>query len=428
MANDVLSGPALRTSATWLDEAVFVAFLLLAFVGLSPFAPPPPSVNQFGGVATTGAGDLLRQVCYLLVLGAIAVGAWRHGGARALRAIPLLLALLLAWCFSSVLWSAEPGVTLRRAGLAAVLVVSALLSVETIGARRGLALWKWLLLGVLVVNFLGVRFIPEAVHLPGETDPQLIGDWRGLYGHKNIAGSVGAMTALLFVFAPARNRWHKAFDLAVAAAAVAFTVMTRSKSSLGILAVAALLAAVYRVAWRREIDRAIVLAAGAVVAVVAVALLAADQNAVLRLFENPDEFTGRAAIWQAEIAYIGDHPLFGAGFGTFSDTGGVSPLHNYVAGWVAEASHGHNGYLQILVTVGAIGFVLALAALVVQPARAFWDRSGDLAVKSALFALFVFLVLHNLMETDFLEGDGVAWVGYLAMLGMLYDLRREAVA
>jgi len=90
---------------------------------------------------------------------------------------------------------------------------------------------------------------------------------------------------------------------------------------------------------------------------------------------------------------------------------------------VSEASHGHNGYLQILVTVGAVGFVLAFAALIAAPAIAFWRR-GDTGTKALLFALFVFLVLHNLMETDFLEGDGVAWVAYLMMLAMLYRLDR----
>lgn len=424
MANDVLASPATRASS-WVEEAVFVAFLLLAFVGLSPFAPPPPA--QLGAVAATGAGDVLRQACYLLVLAAVMAAAWRRFGTQAFAPVPVLLAALGVWCLLSAAWSGEPAITVRRAGLAAVLVVCAFLNVEAVGVRRSLVLWRWILLAVLIVNFVGVRFIPAAVHLPGEADPQLVGDWRGLYGHKNIAGAVGAMTALLFAFSPAADRSQKLLDIAVAVAAIVFTVMTHSKSSLGLLAIAALMGVLYRLAWRRELDRAILIVAGAVVAVAAAALVIADRTSVLRLFENPDEFTGRAAIWQAEFAYIRDHPLIGAGFGTFSGTGGLSPLRNYVSGWVIDASQGHSGYLQILVTTGAIGFVLALASLVVQPMLVFWARTGDLALKAMLFALFVFLVLHNLMETDFLEGDGAAWVGYLVMLAMLYKLRREAV-
>ena len=55
------------------------------------------------------------------------------------------------------------------------------------------------------------------------------------------------------------------------------------------------------------------------------------------MLEDPTEFTGRAAIWQAEIAFIRDHPLLGSGFGTFADTGSLSPLHNYVAGIVGRS-------------------------------------------------------------------------------------------
>jgi len=422
MANDAIS---LAPDRSRLDEIVFLAFLLLAFVGLTPFHPPPPEGLLPGAVPTSGAGDLLRQLCYLVVFAAIAFGALRRRGLQAASSLPLLLLVLLLWCILSALWSPEPGVTIRRSGLAAVLVVSAMLGVESIGTERSLQLWRWVLLAVLIVNIVSIKFIPAAVHLPGEADAQLVGDWRGLYGHKNIAGSVGAMTALLFLFTPREKYRHKAFDIAVAALAIFFTVMTRSKSSLGLLLVALLAGGVYALAWKREIDRSIAVVSGGLLLLAAAVFVVVDQGAILRLFADPEQFTGRTEIWQAEVAFIRDHPVLGAGFGTFSDTGGVSPLHNYVGGWVTEASHGHNGYLQILVTTGLVGFVLAMAALIAAPAIAFWRR-GAAATKALLFSLFVFLMLHNLMETDFLEGDGVTWVGYLLLLAMLGDLKRQA--
>jgi exopolysaccharide production protein ExoQ len=424
MANDSIS--LSRTPQhSWLDGIVFLAFLLLAFVGVAPFHPPPPQIGDLPVLASGGAGDFLRQLCYLAVLAAIVFVALRRRGMQAFSTLPLFLLALLLWCILSALWSPEPGVTIRRSGLAFVLVIAAMLSVETLGTERSLKLWRWVLLGVLVVNLVSVKFIVAAVHPPGEPDAALVGAWRGLYSHKNIAGAAGAITALVFLFTPRQKYWHKAFDIAVAAAAIFFTVMTRSKSSLGLLAVALLAGGVYGLAWKREIDRSIAVIAGGFLAVAAAVFVIVDQGAILRLFSDPEQFTGRTEIWRAEAAFIRDHLLFGAGFGTFSDTGGVSPLHNYVGGWVAGASHGHNGYLQIFVTTGLIGFVLALAALIAAPAIAFWKR-GATATKALLFALFVFLLLHNLMETDFLEGDGVAWVANLLMLAMLGDLRKEA--
>ena len=134
------------------------------------------------------------------------------------------------------------------------------------------------------------------------------------------------------------------------------------------------------------------------------------------LLEDPDEFTGRAAIWAAELRYIADHPLLGAGFGTFTDSGSQSPLHNYVgASWVDAVSHGHNGYLQVLVTIGAVGFVADHAGGGDRAARCVsgpLDRPDGDGFKPMLLALFVFAVLHNFMESDFLESDAAAWVAF----------------
>jgi O-antigen ligase len=329
--------------------------------------------------------------------------------------------MLLAWCVASALWSPEPIITIRRAGLATVLVISAFLSVEAVGSERSLVLWRWVLLGVLVINLISVKFVPAAVHQIGELDPQLVGDWRGVYGHKNIAGSVAAMTALVFLFMPARPFWGKLFDLAVVALSVLFLIGTHSKSSMGLLAVAVVAGAAYRIAWRQEIDRTIALIALGLLIVAATVFVLADWSAIARMLEDPTQFTGRTEIWNAELAHIIDHPVLGSGFGTFAGTGKSSPLAPYISGWVIGASNGHNGYLQLLVTVGSVGFALALAAFLLTPVVSFWRR-GELGLKALLFSLFVFLLLHNLMETDFLEGDGVTWVGFLLMLAMLRRL------
>ncbi|MGA7710957.1 MAG: O-antigen ligase [Rhizomicrobium sp.] len=423
MANEGLATDVTQAQdASWIDEAVFVAFLLLAFVGLSPFANHVDSLTDSGEIGTTGAGDLARQLCYLAVFGAIIFGAVRRRGFEAFSSLPLLLMLLLAWCLLSALWADQAGVTFRRAGLAVVLVLCATLSVRTVGVTRSLMFLRWVLAGILIVNIVSIRFIPQAVHMQGETDVALIGAWRGLYTHKNIAGSMGAMTAIAFLMSPrlSPGLYRKLFDIAVAVAAVAFTVMTRSKSSLGLLAISLALGLVYRLAWKKDLDRTIAVVAALLFVVVAAVFVVADQDAIVRLLADPAEFTGRTEIWQAEAAYIRDHPVLGAGFGTFADTGGLSPLHNYIGNsWVGAVSHGHNGYLQLLVTIGSVGFLLAFASLIVVPLLTFWQRGGDLKMKAMLFALFVFLALHNLMETDFLEGDGVTWVMFLLMLAML---------
>jgi O-antigen ligase len=402
----------------------FVAFLLLIFVGLDAFSPPP-LVPGFGGASH---GDWVRQFTYLSVAGLIGLAAVLRFGLGALRALPLSMGLLLIWCLASALWTPDTNVVLRRAGLEVVLVLSLMLSVETIGAARAFAVWRWLLAAVLLVNFLSIPLVPAARHGLNEIDPALVGNWRGLYGHKNIAGAICAITAILFLFS--KNGWRNWIGIAMAGAACIFLAMTHSRSSAGFLVMALAAGFLYRIGWRDGLSRAILLAAMALLVVALVTFVLLDTDRVARILEDPAEFSGRAAIWAAEFRYIADHPLLGAGFGTLTDMRALSPLHNYIGGsWVEAVSHGHNGYLQIPVTIGGIGFLLAILALLVAPARRFWTLDlRDDAFKPMLLALFVFALLHNFMESDFLESGSVVWSALLLVIGALnVTARRQSL-
>ncbi|HEX4271111.1 MAG TPA: O-antigen ligase family protein, partial [Rhizomicrobium sp.] len=175
------------------------------------------------------------------------------------------------------------------------------------------------------------------------------------------------------------------------------------------------------------LSRAILTASVAALACAGIVFALIDADVIARLLEDPDEFTGRAEIWAAELRYIADHPLLGAGFGTFTNSGGQSPLHNYVSGsWVDAVSHGHNGYLQVLVTIGGIGFALVMLAAVFVPFARLWrlDRTDADGFKPMLMALVVFAVLHNFMESDFLEGDAPIWAALLLAIAALNSRAR----
>ncbi|HWM60860.1 MAG TPA: O-antigen ligase family protein, partial [Rhizomicrobium sp.] len=177
------------------------------------------------------------------------------------------------------------------------------------------------------------------------------------------------------------------------------------------------------------LSRAVLAALAALLVVTLASFVLIDADVIARALEDPTEFTGRSAIWAAELRYIADHPLLGAGFGTFTDTRGQSPLHNYVSGsWVVAVSHGHNGYLQVLVTIGGVGFFLAMLALLAAPVRRFWTLDWEeSAFKPMLLALFVFAILHNFMESDFLEGDGVTWASLLLVIAALNGNARHTL-
>jgi O-antigen ligase len=250
-------------------------------------------------------------------------------------------------------------------------------------------------------------------------DPGLVGDWRGLYGQKNAAGATCAMTALLFLFT--RNGRYNWIGWLVAAASLGFLVMTRSKTSLALFPVALLAGLAYRACWRDGLSRSVFISAAALLILVAGTAGIFYADAISRVLEDPTEFTGRAEIWQAYIAFVRDHPWLGAGFGTLYSTGSVSPMHNYVRSeWVEAIGDSHDGYLQLLVTLGGVGFVLGMVSLVLEPLAGFWPLDyQQTGFKALLFALFVFFVLHNFLESDFLTRDSGVWFSLLLVIAAL---------
>lgn len=406
-----------RLERDFLASLGFFALLIMFFVGFQPFVPPRSGTAL---AAAGGAqGDLVRQISYLGVFVLVLVAAVQRRGHGAIRAMPLLLGLLQLWCLLSAIWATAHGVAFRRAALEVVLTFSVMLSADTIGPERAFRYWRIVMAAILVVNWLSILLIATAVHLPGEIDPGLVGDWRGLFGQKNAAGAACVMTALLFLFT--RNGKFNWIGWLVAAASLAFLVMTKSKTSMALFPVCLLAGIAYRFSWRDGLSRTIFVVGAALLLLSAATLALSFADTISRVLEDPTEFTGRAEIWQAYLAFVGDHPWLGAGFGSLSNTGGISPMHNYaLSSWVEAIGDSHQGYLQLLVTLGGVGFVLAMLALVIEPLAWFWPLDyQNPGFKSLLFALFVFFVLHNFMESDFLQSDDGVWCALLLVLAAL---------
>ncbi len=397
-----------------LAEIGFFGLLLLLLVTLHPFHPPAVNTAGLSAIEPV-ATDIWRQISFTGVFLLVAIATVWHRPALLLQAVPLSIMALLGWCLLSALWSEAGSVVFRRAILISEVTGAALLGTALLGAERAFARLRLVLVLVLAVNWLAIPFIPAAMHLPGELDPKLVGNWRGLYDQKNVAGAVCALTVLQFLFPGLRpRRWT---DWLVIAAALGFLYFTESKTSKGLLPVAVVFAYVYRAGWKNGLDRALLVVTALLAAGCIATLLVLNTDLIGRYMADPDALTGRTEIWQADIAYLKDHFLLGAGYASVFGTGLQSPLLPYLHGrdWVAQVSNSHNGYLDIFLGLGAIGFALALVALLLLPFRRFWPLNFDRA-KAGYFAIFVFVVLHNFTEADFLAPDGVLWLAFLMVL------------
>ena len=175
MANESLSTGLARPSIEpWIVDGAFPRCSCPSSASALRIAQPGDRSGD-GTVHGDGGGDAVRQVLYLVLVLCIGGFALFRRGLDVVRAVPPMLIVLLAWCLLSASWAAAPDVAVRRAALAIVVVVSTMLCVDVVGGERAFRIWWLVLAGVLIVNWLSIGFVHQAMHLPGEQDPGL---WR----------------------------------------------------------------------------------------------------------------------------------------------------------------------------------------------------------------------------------------------------------
>jgi exopolysaccharide production protein ExoQ len=409
-----------------LAQSVFAAFLILIFVGLTPF---PSSESLASGLIATGEGDLTRQISYLVAFVVVIGLAFATRGQLALRAFPVPLAIVLIWCLLSIGWAIAPDIAARRATLTIILSCCVMFSVDMLGVQRSLQVLRFVLAAILIVNCISLLFIPQAVHLPGELEVELTGDWRGMHGHKNIAGPIAALSALLFYhFGLATRRWS---DWILFLMAVVFLIGTQSKTAIGFFVLSIVVSTTCRQMCRTESGRRFFVGLFVFALLLTAGLWIFAFDTFAELLSDPTQFTGRVAIWQTVLSYVREHPILGAGFGSFWGIGEASPVKalSPYEKWIEIIPHSHNGYLEILVTTGSIGLFLSVVAFVIIPLKQLLGRNGyDIELRSLLLSFFTFIVFSNLLETIFLSRDLSVWIVFLIVLAVLHQMSVKGVS
>jgi len=195
-----------------------------------------------------------------------------------------------------------------------------------------------------------------------------------------------------------------------------FLLQTSSKSSIGFLLLSLVVGSLYGIIRRMKARRTFALLFFGVLLTAAALALAVQQRSLENGLNDPEALTGRVQIWSMVLAYAADHPLGGAGFGSFWNVGSDSPALGYAESWVTAAPTAHNGYLDILAQLGVVGLVLALFSCVVLPlGRLLDDRLAGEVESGAAAAVIIFCILHNITESSFLS-DAPLWPMMLIVL------------
>lgn len=388
----------------WAEVLTTIAFLVLL-----GFALAGPWMNDRGDESLSR----LREIGYtsVFVVTVLAIRPWRHP--ERLLVVPWPILLALGWCWLSLSWALFPLEALRRTALTSIVLWSLFALVRELGLDRSLLLLRAVMAALLVVNVIAVLVYPGF----GIQD----GLWRGVMSHKNWAGLTCAVTILLFAFDA--RRVPMAVRIAICVASAVFLGFSQSKTSLGIGAGAVLFGGLF--AWSASITGNRRLAAPGwawlpfgLLAAIAVSM-AADPSYYLDLVSDPSGFTGRTQIWSALIKAYADRPWLGVGIGSFWHLGPDSPLARYGRDWVLKESQGHNGYLDLLVQIGASGTLIVLFATLVWPLQRLL-RGGDHPTRVLAAALLFFCLGHNFTESSLFDRDMLGHVFLMIAIALLW--------
>jgi O-antigen ligase len=408
---------------------VAVAALLLVLVSLDPF----PDLRNPDVAHVVGGRMALTYISFGLLAG-VAVLLCAASDAPSLRSLVTPLHLCLAgWMLINVVLSESREVSIQRLVLAASVTSLAILLPLLPPTQRSFnqCLGGAALL-LLALCYLGVVLAPQyATHTALDiTEPQLAGDWRGSFGHKNVASSV--MTILVYVGIYLGGVGSVVMGPAIAVLAGIFLIFTGGKTSTALCLAIYLLASLVFVTRSLWLKRIICFAPLIVMNLLTVGSVASPAlSSITRMLPVDPTFTGRSDIWEFALAAVAEKPITGHGYSAFWDD--VTERQTAKgAEWAVTAAHSHNSYLDLAVTIGLPGLALVILIFVLAPLRNFqaaqaYSRSGALA--KLFLTVWLFGLYFGTTETFLLERQNPIWFMFaVAVAGLHFLARFQCVA
>lgn len=338
-----------------------------------------------------------------------------------------MLAIFVLISLSSITWSIAPDATIYRslALLFSTLAGSYIgyrYSVrEIVGSLYHFGVYLMLVSGVVAL------LIPSAGVMLNEP---YTGSWRGVFWHKNHLGAVAPFFNILFLLSAIENlsthkRQYLARDLFFYVMSLALAILSRSAAALVLLII--LHGSVFTAhiwvkihARLRSLHYYGLLGLGIIV----LFTLLFNLDFVFGLFNRTPTLTGRVPLWNYLLNdVVLRNPWLGYGFGALWTIENFRVGVQELLGWGYPVAIADNGFLDILLHIGVIGFLPFVVALIVFGVRAFRYALSHRTLMSFFpLLLFTYTVIANISFSLFLETETFVW---LMIVTALFVLVRE---
>lgn len=345
--------------------------------------------------------------------------------------LPTLLArnwsllALVGLAVLSAVWSHYPDATFRRAVALVLTLGFALYLVLRYRSLEFLDLLGVAMVIAAVMSYVFVFVFPSyAIH----SFDQHHGTWRGVFDHKNALGAVMGLGVVVCV-----TLWRTGGPIRRPFAAVGIvlcgSLLAQSFSATSWTVTAgALLSMLFLNRLRASpfplgVRLGIVLALGFGV----VFLLTAHFLVVgLDMLGRDLTFSGRTTIWPLALQAGMEHPILGAGYRAFWTPAGAEFVYARLS-WDEQLGNGHNGYLDVWLELGLVGFALFLVMFLTLGRRAYARLTSSRDAVGLFYPMFfLFSLVYSITEKFLLEQTDILWVTMMVCLLYLTPARQES--
>jgi exopolysaccharide production protein ExoQ len=323
---------------------------------------------------------------------------------------PNIICLLayLAFAGASVLWAFRPELSFIRFTQQVMILTSIVL--PALLAARTADMMRALFLCFAFASILNVFFVLGRP--PSAANNENFG-YAGFFADKNSMGQVAAIAFLLALhemFYPGRRR---ALGIIIVVIATFLLFLSNSKTSVALAFCAPFLAGLTLIIGRKmRISSATVLLSIVFCYVLLSSVSGFNMTRVsYMLYSNPT-FSGRIFIWDFVQYEIARRPLLGWGYQSFWLVGLDGPSIVDASGWLEFMPHAHNGYLDVRLETGLVGFAL-FVSFIITTLYAIGRADRDPVRAWIVLSLALFVILENFLETVWMRGFNVLWVVFV---------------
>jgi exopolysaccharide production protein ExoQ len=384
-------------------EWVFAVLVLVFYAGLLT----PSEAAEGGHDLVMRQVSIYAQTIVIPFTLFLVLANWRRmiAGIRA-TLLPVAIASSL---FLSTAWSIEPHITLRRSLIFIFTTVFALYIGAALSRSRQLRLYATVSLISVVGCFLIAIFFPTY----GISMDSHLGEWKGLFQHKNALGRQMVFTIALFLSGrPFRSTYLSWITLA---GALALLFLSRSGTGLfgfGAVLIGFVLVKLIRVRDRKTLPLWIALLPFGIICGAAAFVL---RNELFALIGKDATLTGRTFIWAFAFENMAHRPLLGHGYAVFwrqTIVGQTMPQG-------LAATHAHDGFFDVILDSGFLGLALLLVTLVSYLSLA-GKRVLNQKIPLTNFSVFAFLYLFlfislNLTESNLYREHTFLWLPFVSI-------------